>query len=400
MSVIEFMILFLIPVFFFSFIRKVKDLFDKIRSDRSEKQKSLDKLLDKYVTIEKKQYFIEKYTKITEIIAETEEEVEHKVQKKIKELQSKFNIGDHELNLIRQGSIDYNTFMSKLKTAEPVSEEQRKKDLEDLQSAISILESFDEEFYKSIPKRHDLGMGMFLDKMTRRFQKILQDNQLINYDFIPIQQLKYHAFQEIKNIKDKDVLSILKIMKETNIIHDIVEIDPTFQLIVLNETLDWDLSVSDKVIISLLYDEAYLTRENLLKKTEWKKEHADKVIENLAQKSIIRLENDTMRVDSFGSVEERKVWNDLIKVKVQDEKEKEEARKKYLERSKTLLAEKVAQKEALSDTQSQPRGLVEAEPINDEEFEEKTQEKLKEIEAKNKPKPKSLPPKSNEIDEE
>ncbi|MHA1689292.1 MAG: hypothetical protein ACTSUN_08155 [Promethearchaeota archaeon] len=377
-------------------------MFDKIRKERTERQNSLDKLLDKYVTINKRQYFIEKYAKISELIAQTEREVEKKVQKKIRELQTKFDIGDQELELVRQGSIDYNTFISKLRSAEPESEEQRKKDLADLESAISILESYDEELYKEIPERYDIGMGMFLDKMTRRFQKIMKEHELTQFSMIPIQRLKYHAFQEIKNIKDVDILSILKIMKNTNMIEDIIEINPTLTLILLKENETLELFPSEKVLISLAYDEPELTREILLKITEWKEEQANRVIENLKQKELIQVEESSNKIiiASFGTFEERKAWNDLIKIKLQDEKEKEEIRKRHQERMQKLIRQKIPQIFPKEHVKMQEEKVLEEIKGVSEDEEELSRKKLDEMRLKKKPKVKGLPIKPKEEKEE
>ncbi len=382
----------------FSFFRKVRDLFDKIRKERTEKEKSLDRLLDKYVTIDKKQYFIEKYAKISELIAQTEREVEKKVQKKIKELQTKFNIGDQELELIRQGSIDYNTFISKLRSAVPETEEQRKRDLADLERAISILESYDEELYKEIPKRYDMGMGMFLDKMTQRFQKIMEEHSLTQFSVIPIQRLKYHAFQEIKNIKDLDVLPILKIMKNTNMIEDLIEVNPTLTLIILKENGKLELTSSEKVVISLTYDEPELTIETLLKITEWKEEKAARVIESLKQKNLIRVEESTHEIiiKSFGTFNERKTWEDLIKVKLQDEKEKEEIRKRHQERMQKLIKEKIPQISSKEPVKIQEEKVLDKTKSISEDVEDLTRKKLDEMKLKEKPKVKTLPTKPKE----
>lgn len=396
---IELFIYFSFPFLALSFVKKIKDLFSQIRSDRVEKQKALDRLLDKYVTIEKKQYFIEKYSKISELIAETEKEVEKKVQKKINELQSKFHVGDLELNLIREGSLSYNAMISRLRNAEPETEEQKVKDIEDLKEAISLLESYDEELYRELPERHDIGMGMFLDKMTRRFKKIMVDYGLDKFKILPIQRLKYHAFQGVKNIKDSDVLSILNIMKKTGMVGEIIEINPQFHVILLNDSLKMDLSIPEKVLISLIYDEEDLTMEKLLEITEWKHNHAEKVIESLKNKDIIKLSDDKIKIDSFGSYSERKVWNDLIKTKLQDEKEKEEARKKHQEKYKQLLKEKLSRGGEIKSVQPEVKSSPLKVDETEQEVESKTKEKLVEMRSKEKPKVKTLPSK-REIDDE
>ena len=68
--------------------------------------------------------------------------------------------------------------------------------------------------------------------MARKFQQIIQKKKLDTFKFIPIQRIEYHALKEIRNIRNEDILPILNIMKETNLLKDLIEINPTLYIII------------------------------------------------------------------------------------------------------------------------------------------------------------------------
>ncbi len=362
-----------------SFLNKIK-----LTKRQKEKEKSLDEALEKYVGEESKGPMKQKLAKISEIIAKTEAHIEETVKKKVKVAKSQLKVKDSEEVLISKAKMEYTAFISDFKSGMPRTEQERVQDMKELKSAISMLETFDEESYKAKPKEYDAGLGMFYEKMSRRFLSIINENKLTEYGFIPIQRIKYHALSTIKNIKDGDILPILNVMKETELLNNLIEINPTFQIIVFTNGEKLDLSLTEKVLLTFAYEEDVLTNQKLMKLTEWKEEYANKIIEGLTDKGIITIENDIIIVENFGSVEDRRNWNKIIQDKIQEEKEREEwERKRQLERAAKL-------KERLGEVEEV---VISEEPIP-EQVSEKEPSKIK---FKQKPTIKKLPTIKEEI---
>jgi len=373
-------ILILLLVFRYrSFLSKIK-----LTKRQKEKEKSLDEALEKYVGEESKGPMKQKLAKISEIIAKTEAHIEDTVKKKVKVAKSQLKVKDSEEVLISKAKMEYTAFISDFKSGMPRTEQERVQDMKELKSAISMLETFDEESYKAKPKEYDAGLGMFYEKMSRRFLSIINENKLTEYGFIPIQRIKYHALSTIKNIKDGDILPILNVMKETELLNNLIEINPTFQIIVFTNGEKLDLSLTEKVLLTFAYEEDVLTNQKLIELTEWKEEYANKIIEGLTDKGIITIENDIIIVENFGSVEDRRNWNKIIQDKIQEEKEREErGRKRQLERAAKL-------KERLGEVEEI---VISEEPIS-EQLSEKEPSKIK---FKQKPTIKKLPTIKEEI---
>jgi len=350
---------------------------ERLRKRREKKKEEIEELIDKYVVEEKKSILRQKLARVFKLITKTEEYLERIVKRKVKFYEDDYEFTKGERDLIKKAKSEYISFFSEFKAALPRTEEQRLLDMKELKSAISILESFDAETYEDKEKIYDAGTGMFYDKMSRHFIYIIDENKLTEYGFIPIQRIKYHAFSTIKNIKDEDFIPVLKVMKETNLINDIVEINPQFQIIVFTDEIKLDLSIPEKVLLSFAYDEDLLTFQKLVELTEWKENYANSVIEGLKEKGIITIENDIITAENFGTIEERIEWNKTIQDIVRKEKFKEEKeRQRQLERAAQLQRE-LAKKTDIKITD---------EPI----YEPEKEEILKEIKFKEKPSVKDL----------
>ena len=363
-----------------------RDFFSKIKitKKKKEKEKSLDEALEKYVTDESKGPMKQKLARISEIIAQTEAHIDDTVKKKVKVAKSQLKVKDSEETLIDKAKMEYTTFISDFKSAMPRTEEERVQDMKELKSAISILETIDEESYEAKPKEYDAGLGMFYDKMSRRFLAIINENNLNKFDFIPIHSIKYHAFLNIKNINDDDVLPILNIMKDTELLNNLIEINPTFQIIVFNDGEKLDLSLPEKVLLTFAYEEDMLTNQKLIELTEWKQDYATKIIEGLTEKGLIKIENEKIVVENFGSVEERRKWDKLIHQKKEEEKKKEEKKHRQLLERAAKLKERLGEVKEIKISET---------PISEQPLEKEPSK----IKFKQKPTIKKLPPLQEEI---
>ena len=185
----------------------------------------------KFISEEKKDDVKKKLAKISQIISKTEKQVEITVKKKIKVAEEQFKLKDKEVQVIEKAGKEYRVFSAGYKSALPKSEEELKQDFENLEGAIEKLESFDLFLDNIDAKKANVGVGMFYEKMSRKFNSIIKDYDLDKLKIIPIQQFKYHAFTNIKRIKNDDFLPVLNLMKKTQLLSDIIEINPTFHII-------------------------------------------------------------------------------------------------------------------------------------------------------------------------
>ncbi|MBN1799940.1 MAG: hypothetical protein JW891_00445 [Candidatus Lokiarchaeota archaeon] len=350
-----------------------------LKKKQSEKEvkpkpKSVNELLDKYVEDEKKDLMKDKLSKISEIIAETERHIEKTVKQKVKVAEKQHKVQEKEFEVIKRANIEYVSFSAGLRSAMPTTEEEKKQDISDLQEAMSMLETLEEFSVDISNKKIDVGLGMFYDKMSRQFKKIINENNLSAYPFIPSERLKYHAFLNIKNIKNSDILPILSIMKETNLLNDIIEINPTFHLIIFTET-PLEVTTPEKVVLTFAYDEESLNTEKLMELTEWKQPYAEKILGGLIDKAIVKMKDGRITVDSFGDPEERSKWRDIIHQQLLMEKEKEELRfQRYLDRRKKLQGT-IKSQEKTEEAEIEEESLEE-EPVKKISFEKKPTVKL------------------------
>ncbi len=333
-----------ISAFFILLTLKFKAHLDKVNQkiEKEVKEKSLDELLDKYFVEEKKDVMKEKLSKISKIIAETEISIERAVKEKVKvvkEQKAQLRAQGKELEIIQKASDDLLQFETGFrKSAMPETEEERRKDMSELKDAINLLESFDQESYKILPQKTDAGLGMFYDKMSRRFISLISEQKLNSYKLVPIQRVKYHVFTNVKNLKDNDLLPILQVMKNTKLLNDIVEVNPAFQLVVFSEE-KLKFTNPEKVLLTFAYDHA-LTTKKLMEIAKWKEDYANKVLKGLSNKGILTVLDNVINVEGFGHVEERKKWNETVDAQIKKEKQDlEEKQKRQLERTSQLKQE-------------------------------------------------------------
>ncbi len=364
---------------FYIFIKEPLKRAEKKRK-KKEREDKVSEVLEKYVEEDKKEKKKDKYSKVSNLIANTEKEIRKTVKKKIKVAES--TLQRKEKKLMKKGSEEYSIFASKLHSAMPRTEDELEQDIEDLQETLTTLDSIDKFSEGKRKKKIDVGLGIFYDKMVRKFQEIIQQNNLDDFKFIPIQRFKYHVVDKIKNLKDDDFLHVLNIMKETNLIQNLIEVNPTLSFILFSEE-KLDLSKSEKVILTFVYDEDILTIKKLLELTQWSEEYALKTLKELLKKNLLGLVDDLIKVESFEPLAERKKWNQLIKDFL--EKEKQDKEKKFQKR----LLKRQKLKEKLEDLKKE---IVEKQSEEIIDIKEKKRKKKKpEIKFDKKPTIKDLP---------
>jgi len=333
----------LLLIFYIVLTLRYKIYLEKKEDLAEQRKKEIH--IEKFISEEKKDDVKKKLAKISQIISKTEKQVEITVKKKIKVAEEQFKLKDREVQVIEKAGKEYRVFTSGYKTAMPKSDEELKRDVENLEGAIEKLESFDLSLDNIDAKKANVGVGVFYEKMSRKFNSIIKDYELDKLKIIPIQQFKYHAFTNIKSLKNDDFLPVLNLMQKTQLLSDIIEINPTFHILVFTAE-KIELSNPEKVILSFTYDNEDLTIQRLLDITSWDYIYANKIIEKLKKKEIICIKEDHILIEEFSEFEERKKWNEKIEEHTKKEKIKEQ------EKLKRQLELKARLKERLQKTQS------------------------------------------------
>jgi hypothetical protein len=333
--------------------------------------------VDKYGENKDKNTMIQKLEQISSIKTQIEARVETEVKKKVKTAKIQRKQREIEEDLIQKTKMEYASFISHYKSAMPKTEEERLQDMSELKTAISMLESFENETYEEPSKKHDAGLGIFYDNMSRRFLSIINEYNLDTLDFIPIQRIKYHTFQHIKNITNDDILPILNVMENTHLIRNLIEINPQFHIIVFNDGEKLELSLAEKVLLSFAYEEDVLTTQKLIELTDWKEDYAIKIIGSLIDKGLIKILDEKIIVENFGTLQERRSWDKRIGDKIKEEAKKEEEKRIQQLKTAAKLRERLEEVE----------GVV----ITEQAIEQLSKKEPKKIKFKQKPTIKNLP---------
>ncbi|MFW9929627.1 MAG: hypothetical protein ACFFD1_09565 [Candidatus Thorarchaeota archaeon] len=379
----------LLLVFYILLTFWYRSYLEKIQT--TKKQKTMKVQFDRYDYREKKNEMKEKLKQISKIIQETEETLEQEIHAKDKKVSIKESVPDDESLIIEQAEKEYLIHSADFGSAMPKTETELHEDMENLKMSIQILESLDKEFYTSEPIKPDLGTGMFYEKITRKLQEIIKEQQLLEFKIIPVQRLKYHALNRIKNLKNDDFLPVLKLMKDTKLIADLVEINPKLYIIIFGDT-EFEFSNPEKVVLSFVYEKEGLTVEDLLEITEWDFGYASQVLNSLFSKELAMIKEDIIMVEGFGSSEERRNWNITIdkfneqqQIKFEEREKKKKALKQRLEQKMKDAEESYRLNRVRSKSESQENYIIE----NEEKLKQNAEE-VPQIKFKSKPKVKKI----------
>ncbi|MHA1191710.1 MAG: hypothetical protein ACTSP9_05375 [Promethearchaeota archaeon] len=371
-------------VFFIVFTLGYKNHIEKRNERFRIEQKG--KHVEKYVIKESRNIMTEKLLKISKIIEETKKHVEDTVKEKMKGIEGQTKSQDYEIEMIDKGGKEYRISTSGLLSAMPKTKEELVIDMENLKETIAKLESLDIEQFDSSSRKVDIGTGMYHEKMSRRFIKIIQEHELDSLEFIPIQNLKYHLFKDIRNLKNSDILPILNLMKDTLLIRNIIEINTTLQFIIIKK-VDLRFTNPEKVIITFVYDENENSVQELLKFTQWDYIYAKKILDGLRDKGILSVTNDLIKIEAF---KEKAKWNELIENQIKKEKlKKEEKQKRQLELMKKLKTQLEDTKKEIKVEEQKPISSESKEEL--EEIDKLEEDSIPQIKFDKKPAVKTLP---------
>lgn len=215
------------------------------------------------------------------------------------------SIKKDEKLLIDEGEQLWKEWNAELGEAEPISDEQRQKDIELLKTTVSALEQLDKEHYNELEKEEvDMGKGMFYDSISRKLGRILKNKNWKELPFIQAEKLENEALGTVKHLEHDDFKETLKLMKVVGIFKDIVEIDPHTTLLVFTKT-PLKFSLVEKVVLSFIAHSENSSITELQKLTGWKSSYLYQVIEDLEQRKIILKQENQLQAIGFMTKEER-----------------------------------------------------------------------------------------------
>ncbi|MCF2140211.1 MAG: hypothetical protein K9W44_09185 [Candidatus Lokiarchaeota archaeon] len=313
---------------------------------------------------------------------------------------SPLTIQPAEEQLISEGERLYSEFNEDLFDATPRTSSEQQIDLQNLMRTIESLESLDlSHYHPDENKKIDMGVGMFYDSVSQKLQKIIKNHEFKKLPFIQAEKLESYALQTIKNLSHENFRETLKIMKEVEIIKEIVLINEMTTLLNFSKT-PIDLSVPEKVVFFYMANNFPTTFEKLLKFTQWKSNYLNEIIDGLIKKNYIYQNDGVIVAPGLISKEEFQELHSQFEKLEQIKREKELKAAKLAEEKRKFeqsLKQKKKRKEELRIKEKQDKILQEARLKAKEEAEnarkvaEKLteQEELKRIEKiKSMPRPK------------
>lgn len=328
--------------------------------------------------------------------------------------QGPLTIHQDEDLLITEGERLYSELNEELFDSTPRTISEKQEDLADLMKTIENLESLDlSHYHPDEEKAIDMGTGMFYDSISQKLTKIIKAKEFKKLPFVQAEKLESYAFQSIKNIKHNDYRETLKIMKEVYAIKEIVLINEMTTLLNFSKT-PIDLSLPEKVVIFYMSNHFPTKLAGLQEFTQWKPNYLNQILEGLIEKNYILMEDNIYTAPGLISEEEYHALQEQFdRIKLRDQKKKEEAKQLAIEKKK--LEEKLKTKQEKEEKQKlqeqQDRLLQEARKKAQKDAEraraqaeklteQEEIERLEKIKSMPKPKIQVLPSKSVEEEED
>jgi len=315
-------------------------------------------------------------------------EIRKKAETRAKKMKEILEKKIAEQKVLEQAGKLYTSFSIDLKEAMPRTDEERRRDMEELVTAISTLEEFDSAYYlqqKSKEKlkedlhiQTNIGKAMFLDNVANKLNDYMKKSGLKNEPLFVYDKLISYGLGKIKNITRKDLLDVLPYMKEAGYIRDYIEINS--QLYLVNQSKkSIEINNPEKVALSFIYEFDNLNIELLSDKAKWPKDYANSIVNSLIKKGLIKVENGLINIIGSETKEEKEKRIEL------ENKINEKFKKKEEEIKKTDSSE------ISSEKNIQVQKDLEKEEIELEKEREIQEKKAEELKKKEKPKVKPLP---------
>lgn len=310
---------------------------------RQKSHVTIKELLEN-VSDENKSQFIEKQQKTMEIITETKRKISEQAQATVPEEMAKKYLAidkTQETQLIREGA----KLLKHYGPAEPISEEQRKTDMDELLKAASQLDAMENETPIENVEEHfsNVGYGLWMDTIAQGIRKITSDATIRKNGILQVEKLM--SFLP-RAFDPKEIRNALQLMKKSKEIIDLVELNPK-TIVVAFTAESADLKMAEKVLLAATANEEEMSKQKVKMLFGWEDDFLNETIAHLQALNILQIKGDKLVAEGLLSAKDR-----------ENIKQKQEARK-------TAMANPAPQ--AVSSEQASAMGLFKAESESSEE---------------------------------
>lgn len=323
---------------------KIFEIIEKPRKVR-EPSPRVQKILQKYFKEkEVQQKELEKLEIIEAMKESVLDEIETKSTERTEKAEATIKTLAPEEHMIEQGGKMFTQFSIGLETAFPRDEKELVKDLGDLEDAIKVLESLDQDHYEQ-DKKDDTGRGMYFDQITSKLYRAMRKEEFTQEKIFVFDKLVTLGLKTLKNTTRKDLHDALNFMKEAYYIKDYVVINPELTIISRKGEIP-PFSTSESVVLALACDEHPLPYSLLLKQSKWSETYANSVIDGLIKKEIAQKDGNQITLVGFETLNEKAERHALEEELDKKLKEKARLRKEQqekLEQELRSMSESVAE---------------------------------------------------------
>ncbi|MBN2151385.1 MAG: hypothetical protein JW839_08070, partial [Candidatus Lokiarchaeota archaeon] len=248
-------------------------------------------LLDNVAEGDKTQ-FISKQQQTMKIITETKKKISEQTATAIPGQMAKKLLAmstAQEAVLIKEGAKLLKQMGS---SAEPVSEEQRKTDMEELLKAATKLQEMEkespledvDEFFSNV------GYGLWMDTIAQGLRKITSDPNIRKHGILQVEKLM--SFLP-RAFDPKDIRNALQLMKKSKEIVDLVELNPKTVVIGFSQE-STELKTAEKVLLAAIASEDEMTKQKVKMLFNWEDDFLNEVCARLTALNILQIKGDKL----------------------------------------------------------------------------------------------------------
>jgi hypothetical protein len=249
----------------------------------------------------KESQFIEKQQKTMEIITETKKKISEQTASIPEQMSKKLLAMDsaQEAQLIKEGA----KLLKQFAPAEPISEEQRKTDMDELLKAASKLQEMEtdtpiqdvDELYSNV------GYGLWMDTIAQGLRKITADPNIRKHGMLQIEKLM--SFLP-RSFDPKDIRNALQLMKKSKEVVDLVELNPkTFVIGFTQESTE--LKTAEKVLLAAIASEDEMTKQKVKMLFNWEDDFLNEVSARLTALNILQIKGDKLVAEGLLTAKDR-----------------------------------------------------------------------------------------------
>ncbi len=249
----------------------------------------------------KESQFIEKQQKTMEIITETKKKISEQTASIPEQMSKKLLALDtaQEAQLIKEGA----KLLKQFAPAEPISEEQRKTDMDELLKAATKLQEMEtdtpiqdvDELYSNV------GYGLWMDTIAQGLRKITSDPNIRKHGMLQIEKLM--SFLP-RSFDPKDIRNALQLMKKSKEIVDLVELNPkTFVIGFTQESTE--LKTAEKVLLAAIASEDDMTKQKVKMLFNWEDDFLNEVSARLTALNILQIKGDKLVAEGLMTAKDR-----------------------------------------------------------------------------------------------